>query len=127
MPAGKRFFSSAILALMVSATSSALEPGNWKMARPTDGWPSRRQIWSYCCAPSSIRATSLRRTTCVEDRVCAEVEPPWLVLMMMSPNSSGLIEPAERAHRELELLTGWHRLLADLAGGDLHVLILAPR
>ena len=35
----------------------------------------------------------------------------------------GIDQPAERVDRELELLTGGNRLLADLAGGDLQVLL----
>ena len=37
-------------------------PGSWKIDSATDGWPSSVQDWSYCCEPSSTRATSRRRT-----------------------------------------------------------------
>ena len=42
----------------------------------------------------------------------------------MSANCSASVEPAERGDRELERLAGGHRRLADLAGGDLDVLLL---
>ena len=59
-PSGKRSSSSRILALMRSATSRALDPGSWKIARPTDGLPSSVRLWSWFLAPSSVRPTSLR-------------------------------------------------------------------
>ena len=39
----------------MSAVATALEPGSWKMARPTDGLPSSVQLTSWFLAPSSTR------------------------------------------------------------------------
>ena len=42
---------------------------------------------------------------------------------MMSANSLGLAQPAQRAHRVLEVLAGRDRRLADLPGRHLDVLL----
>ena len=49
--------------------------------------------------------------------------PPWPTLTMMSANSLRLDQPAEGVDRELELLPPRDRLLADLPGRHLHVLL----
>ena len=63
MPGGKRFDSSSILSLTRCCRSSAFEPGIWKTASTTLGLVPKKADDEYCSAPSSMRATSRRRTT----------------------------------------------------------------
>ena len=80
MSAGKRFFSSSIVFFAPSATASAFDPGIWKTAMTAAGLPLKRANCVYVCVPSSMRATSFRRTT----------EPSGFSRTTMSPNSSGV-------------------------------------
>ena len=103
--------------------------GRWSRAagrspgRPTAGRRGGRSGRS-CWAPSSTRATSRRRTTCA---TCRLLRRPGSVLTMMSPNCSA------SCSRPSVVIVNWncwpvgHGRLADLAGGDLHVLLLNGR
>ena len=78
MSRGNRVERSAIVALILFATSSAFVPGIWKTAMTADGLPLCRPYALYSCVPSSRRATSLRRTS----------EPSAFARTMISPNSA---------------------------------------
>ena len=112
-PSGKRASSSRILALMRSAVSRALEPGSWKMARPTDGLPSSVQVVVLALGAQLDPADVLE----VGDLpVGAGLEDDVRELL-------GLDQPAEGAQRVLEVLARGDRRLADLPGRHLHVLL----
>ena len=87
------------------------------MARLTEGLPLTEQLMSWFLAPSSTRATSLSRT----------IRPSAVVLMMMLLELLDLGQPAERAQGDLDRLAVGDRRLADLAGGDLRVLLADRR
>src|SRR5579871_6958471 len=63
------------------------------MDRATEGLPSSVQDWSYCCEPSSTRATSRRRTMPLEGKVVllrspellAEFCDPWVSWLLWPP------------------------------------------
>ena len=76
-PGGKYFSSSAMRVLTAVAAASALPEGDNCTPMPVAGLPFRRAVVAYDWAPSSMRATSLRRT----------VEPSALARSTMSPNS----------------------------------------
>lgn len=65
---------------MLSTVLMPFVPGNWYMPMPTLGIPFINDSSLYVYAPSSILATSLRRT----------VLPSGVYLMMMFSNSSGV-------------------------------------
>ena len=79
--------------------------------------------WSYCCEPSSSRATSRSRTTPAVGR-------SWPCRTDLDDDVAELLrldQPAQRADRQLELLARRDRLLADLPGGHLDVLLADGR
>ena len=76
-PDGKYFSSSAMRVLTAVAAASALPDGDNCTPMPVAGLPFRRALVAYDWAPSSMRATSLRRTA----------EPSALARSTMSPNS----------------------------------------
>ncbi len=109
------------------------------------------QDWSYCCEPSSTRGHvaqaddprrhglrdpgALRTVLSVSgwpglaDRLRGRQRGlhPWLGRAGLEDDVAellGLGEPAQRVDRQLELLAAGDGLLADLAGGDLQVLLV---
>ena len=97
----------------VFCRSSALEPGIWNTPSTTVGSSPKKAVDEYCRAPSSMRATSRRRTT---------VPAAGSARSTISPNCSGIAEAPERVDLHFESRAGRRRRLADLAGRDLHVL-----
>ena len=114
MPLGKRFDNSCILSLTRCCKSSAFEPGAWKTATTTVGLSPKKAEDEYCSAPSSIRATSRRRTT---------APSAALARTTMSPNSFGIAQAADGVDLHFERRAGRGRRLADLARRDLDVLL----
>ncbi len=114
IPCGNRFASSSILALTLSLSCRAFEPGAWKTASTTVGSSPKKPDDVYVSAPSSRRATSLRRTTEPLGRIGSHDDVAELLRIG---------EPAQRVDLHLEGRAGRRRRLADLAGRDLDVLL----
>ena len=64
---------------MAAAVLNALAPEAWRMAMAADGRPLWKPTMSERSEPSSVRPTSLMRTT----------EPSWLMRSGIAANSSG--------------------------------------
>ena len=111
---GKRLESSSILALMLFCRSSAFDPGIWKMPSTTVGSSPKKAVDEYCSAPSSMRATSRKPHGGAGRRIGAHDDVAEL---------GGIAQPPDRIDLHFEGRAGRRRRLADLAGGDLDVLL----
>ena len=80
MPGGKLRDSSAILALIPSAVSSALAPASCRMASAAEGLPLKEPLMSGSSVPSSVLPMS---------RICT-TEPSASVRRGMFANCSGV-------------------------------------
>ncbi len=95
MDDGKSFDISAIAARTCADTSSAFEPGAWKIGMATAGLLSSSERRPYSEAASSIRATSPRRVTAPSAEVrstMSENSPsvcrrPWALTLSCSGTS----------------------------------------
>ena len=105
--------SSAIVARTSSEICSAFEPGAWKMGMATADLLSSSERRAYSLAPSSMRATSLRRVTAPSARSeCT-----------MSPNSSCVVRRPCALTRDLVIDAGHRGRGADDARGHIDVLL----
>ncbi len=114
MPLGKRLESSSILALMLFCRSSAFDPGIWKIAED-DGRLVAEEGGRGILQRSELDAGGIAQAhRGAGRRIGANDDVAEL---------RGIAQPPDRIDLHFEGRAGRRRRLADLAGGDLDVLL----